>query len=363
MGTLVKRTRYGSYLVGDLPEGCRLCTMGAKLVLFVTGLCGRRCFYCPLSPQRKGSDQPYANERPVRRDSDILEEAHLMDALGTGMTGGDPLTRPQRALRFLALVKSEFGAAHHVHLYTARSKIGSAFLASLKGQGLDELRFHATRAHRDSILRAAKVGLTTGVEMPAMPGRVEQMKAIASMADSAGCTFLNLNELEMCESTSEGFAKRGLRLVSDESMAVRGSIEAALEVARFCEDNTSLDVHVCPSRLKDAVQLKNRLGRMARGVKRPYEQIDEDNLLVKTTLCPRVTMSGREMQELVERLRNRLRIDPGLLVYDQRRNRIETLPGLARRIARLVDADKLEVALIEEYPTWDRLQTEKRPVS
>ena len=337
--------------------------MGAKLVLFVTGVCSRRCFYCPLSPQRKGRDLPYANERPVHGDSDILEEGHLMDAMGTGMTGGDPLARPHRALRFLALVKSEFGPDHHVHLYTAKSEMGLALLRSLKSEGLDELRIHATRAHRDCILRAGKTGLTTGVEIPAMPGRVEQMKAIASMADSAGCSFLNLNELEMCETTSEGFARRGLRLVNDESMAVRGSIEAALEVARFCEDNTSLNVHVCPSRLKDAVQLKNRLGRMARRVRKPYEQIDEDNLLVKTTLCPRVPMSGREMEELADHLRNKLSVDPSLLVYDPRRNRIETLPSLGKRIVRLVDARKIEVALIEEYPTWDRLQTEKRTFS
>ncbi len=363
MDTLVKRTRYGSYLVGDLPEGCRLCTMGAKLVLFVTGLCGRRCFYCPLSPERKGRDVVYANERPVRLRSDILEEAHLMDALGTGMTGGDPLTKPARTLRFLALMKSEFGPEHHVHLYTAQSRISRALLASLRRRGLDELRFHATRAHRASIQRAAGTGITTGVEIPALPERVEQMKAIATMADSAGCRFMNLNELEMCQSTSEAFRKRGLRLVSDVSMAVAGSIEAALEVAEFCEENTSLNVHVCPSRLKDAVQLKNRLGRMARGVRRPYECIDEDNLLVKTTLTPRVPMSARQMEELAERLRNDLRIDPELLVYNRRLNRIETLPELGKRIARLVDAREIEVALTEEYPTWDRLQTEKRPLN
>jgi pyruvate formate-lyase activating enzyme-like uncharacterized protein len=213
------------------------------------------------------------------------------------------------------------------------------------------------------MLRAIRMGFATGVEIPAMPGRVEQMKAIASMADSAGCSFLNLNELEMCESTSEALARRGLRLVNDESMAVAGSIEAALEVAKFCEENTSLNVHVCPSRLKDAVQLRNRLGRMAQGVKRPYEYIDEDNLLVKTTLSPRVTISRQEMEELAERLRNKLSVDRSLLAYNPRRNRIETLPDLGKKIVRLVDAGRIEVALTEEYPTWDRLQTEKRLVN
>ena len=105
----LKKTRFGSYLVGQMPDGCRLCTMGAKLVLFVTGLCNKACFYCPLSPERKHRDISLANERPVRRLEDITEEAMLMDALGTGLTGGDPLLRPDRTVKYIELLKREFG--------------------------------------------------------------------------------------------------------------------------------------------------------------------------------------------------------------------------------------------------------------
>ncbi len=360
---MVKYTSHGSHLVGDFPEGCQLCIKGGKLVLFVTGLCDRHCFYCPLSPERMGKDVVFANERPVKGHRDILEEASLMDALGTGMTGGDPLMVPDRTLRLLSLIKKEFGSEHHVHLYTSRTDVPSGLLSSLKKRGLDELRFHATLAHRDVILRSTKVGLNVGVEIPAMPGEVVEMQRIALLADDCGCSFLNLNELEMSETTAESFRSRGLRLVNDEGQAVMGSLEAALKVARFCEDNTGLDVHVCPSRLKDSVQLRNRLGRMARRVRKPYESIDEDNLLVKTTITPRRGLTPSEMQQLALHLRKEMSIGPDLLVFDETMARIETSPELAEEVARLVDNRDVEVALTEEYPSWDRLETERRPIN
>lgn len=359
----MRRTRFGSYLVGELPEGCRLCTKGAKLVLFVTGLCDRRCFYCPLSPQRKGLDAIYANERPVRSKEDVLEEARLMDALGTGMTGGDPLKVPDRTLDLLTTIKAHLGREHHVHLYTAQNGVGHGLLSSLKDAGLDELRFHATRSHRRAMAHAADLGIRTGVEIPAIPGEVEQMKKIAQMAQACGCTFLNLNELEMCETTSRSFRARDLRLINEESMAIAGSLEAALEVAEFCEDHTSLNVHVCPSRLKDAVQLRNRLGRLALNVRKPHERVDEDNLLVRAVVVPRVPACDEDMARLAVNLCRELGVDADLVAYNPERNRIETLPELAEDVALLVDESEFEVALTEEYPTWDRLETERRPIN
>src|SRR5574341_2335547 len=114
----MEQERTGSFF-NYLPEGCRLCYKGAKMVLFVTGVCGRGCFYGPVSNKRRGKDVIFANERRVEKNEDILEEAVSMEALGTGITGGEPLLRLDRVVRYIKLLKNRFGVSHHIHLYTA----------------------------------------------------------------------------------------------------------------------------------------------------------------------------------------------------------------------------------------------------
>ena len=126
---------------GYLPEGCRLCQKGAKMVLFVTGVCGRGCFYCPLSDDRKEKPVSFANERRIFSDDDVIDEAREMDALGTGITGGEPLSDTETTLRYIRLLKTTFGPEHHIHLYTSRAA-DDRTLELLSQAGLDEIRFH-----------------------------------------------------------------------------------------------------------------------------------------------------------------------------------------------------------------------------
>lgn len=258
-------------------KGCELCQLGAKMVLFVTGLCHRGCYYCPLSEHRKGKDAVYANERLVRCDVDILEEARSMDALGTGITGGEPLLKFERVQNYIELLKREFGPAHHIHLYSSLAPSEHA-LDVLASAGLDEIRLHppveewddfSSSCHCEALEYAVALGLQAGVEIPAIrpvPAIVEALKELGG--------FLNLNELEFSETNYDAMTARGFVQLKS-GYAAFGSREIALDIV-----SDELPTYFCSSASKDRVQLRERLKRKAKRLARPFDEVTEDGTLV-----------------------------------------------------------------------------------
>jgi len=344
----ITRTPANSLLLGRMPKGCQLCIRGAKLVLFVTGLCTRGCYYCPLSEKRRNKDAVYANERPVESDRDVVEEAKLIDALGTGLTGGDPSLRFRRTLHYLLLLKRKFGKRHHVHMYVG-GELSLKQLRELKRAGLDEVRFHTWSAK--PVEAALKAGLRAGVEVPAIPNRFEKTKSLLRKLDKIGCTFVNLNELEFSDTNLAAMKARGFRIKSDTSMAVKGSEELAHKLMRWAARNTRLNIHYCPSSLKDSVQLRNRLRRRAKNVAKPYESITGEGLLVKGVIYAPPTKLATTRRRLI----SRYNLPAKLIGIDKQKCRIELAPEIAEKLAKLEPG--LKFALIEEYPTYDRLET------
>ncbi|MEN6343624.1 MAG: 4Fe-4S cluster-binding domain-containing protein [Methanospirillum sp.] len=255
--------------------GCTLCREGAKLVLFVTGRCGRSCWYCPLSAERKGTDRVWANDREVVRDDDLLAEAGIMSALGTGVTGGDPLLAIDRVVRFCRLLKTTFGPEHQIHLYTGRAP-GDDELEALAGL-VDEIRLHPPHQdweriletpYPDAILRARARGFAIGIEVPSLPG-IEGLRPLLPLVD-----FFNINELEWGEASADGMRARGLELADTLGNAVAGAREWA---APLLGDEK---VRYCSSAFKDAVQLRERMIRIAVNTARPFDEVTGDGTVV-----------------------------------------------------------------------------------
>jgi len=266
-------------LYNAMPRGCRLCGRGAKLVLFVTGVCPRYCYYCPVSAERKGADATFANERRVASDDDVLAEARRMNALGTGITGGEPLARLDRTLHYIGLLKRTFGKRHHIHLYTCTVP-SDATLRALRDAGLDELRLHPSEdvwdhfyrsAYHGALERAIALGLAAGVEVPALASVPEIERAVAGAGG-----FLILNELEFSDANSDAMRRQGHVLKDRTSNAVAGSEALAREIVL----NSSANTRYCSSRYKDAVQLRERLKRTASRVARPFDEVTEDGTIV-----------------------------------------------------------------------------------
>ncbi len=355
----ISKLEKGSKYTGKLPLGCKFCRQGRKMVLLVTGLCKFSCFYCPLSAKKKGKDVIYANEKFVKKDEDVIYEAKTIDALGSGVTGGDPLQVLDRTLHYIELLKNEFGEEHHIHLYTGYTPDFKT-LQKLENAGLDEIRFHipfniwekmSGSDYERTIKKALKTEMTVGVEVPSLPDFKSQLKTLILYLDKLGVHFLNLNELEYSETNWDAIKQRGYEIRSETSNAIKGSQWVADDLLK--ELDTTMSLHYCSSRFKDGVQLKRRIKRRAKNTKKESDIVTEEGLFIKGIIeCD-------DLGGLYEQLKERFKIPGELIHIDKEKERLEIASWILEEIF-----EKIEYPcfIIEEYPTADRLEVERRPL-
>jgi pyruvate formate-lyase activating enzyme-like uncharacterized protein len=335
-----------------------MCQEGSKMVLLVTGHCTHDCFYCPLSLEKQGKAVTYANEKKVETDDDVLYEAGSIDARGTGITGGDPLLDMEKTIHYIRLLKENFGGKHNIHLYTSTTDAGK--ITELAEAGLDEIRFHppihvwgniGQTEYVASIRQAREVGLRTGLEIPAIPGYEAEILKLASDVGSYGAQFMNLNELEFSESNWQELKKRDYEVRDDISSAVLGSEATAHKVADDFPENMTL--HYCSSSFKDATQLRKRIMRRAKNVSTPLDVITEDGTFVRGVI------ECQSPKKTVIDIIKRFEIPTELIRFDGEKNRVEIAAWILEKIYRDVEGRSF---IVEEYPTADRLEVERRPL-
>jgi pyruvate formate-lyase activating enzyme-like uncharacterized protein len=348
----------GSAYTGKLPRGCVLCEKGAKLVLLVSGKCSSSCCYCPLSKEKRGKDVFYANERRISKIAEAIEEAVLMDALGTGITGGDPLDAMDRTVASIKALKKRFGEKHQIHLYTATAD--PERIDSVARAGLDEIRFHPPVAHwtrlkstafPEAIAAAKRHGIDVGLEIPVLPDKKVGLRSAIGFADAAELDFVNLNELEFSETNWKALRKLGYDVKDDISSGVAGSERLALSLLK---EDVSLPLHYCSSSFKDGVQLRRRITRRAKNVIKPHEILTHDGTLLKGVVETRVPARVAAM------IRDRFDVPSYLLWIDKEKKRLEVAPWVLDEIAHKL---KLPCYIVEEYPTADRLEVEREPLT
>ena len=334
------------------------------MVLFVTGLCRFRCFYCPVSPTRNQLDVVYANERRVLSDNDVLEEARAIGASGTGITGGDPLGVVDRVEHYVRLLKQEFGPEHNIHLYTHEPNPEK--LARLARAGLDEFRLHIPHylwgplgqdggAYRAVLEQAPAWGIRRGVEIPVLPEKEAELRRLLRALDEIGVDFVNLNELEFSETNESKMHDRHYRVDPRNGWGVRGSRAVAERLVR--ELSLSVPLHYCSSRFKDGVQLRQRLLRRAERTAPAFAHRTEDGTVVFGVVEPiRAAQFGPWSTRVVRALGAR----SGDYRLDPERRRVELSPRSLRRAARRLPWPAFEV---EVYPTADALEVERTPLN
>lgn len=372
MARAVQEVEGNSLLVGDMPLGCSFCATGSKMVLFVTGLCDSSCFYCPLSQEKSNEDVIYADEMIVGNDEDILTESESIGAEGAGFSGGDPLCTLERTLDYMALLKNTHGEQFHIHLYTSQTDVEKEVLKQLCDAGLDEIRFHPMSDDWSGIEAAIKLGMTVGVEVPAIPGERDTLEEVAKRAEKMGVSFLNINELESSETNFDTLLSKGLKLRSTDSSAIMGSAELAREIVEWASENLdTLSVHYCSAKFKDSVQMRNRLKRRLERTIREFEVPADDEPLIILGLIRAPHGSELSLREL-ETIRHTLEADfdvpLDLMNVDIPRNRVEIagwiLTEIAGELKGSLNKDRIthELGIVVEYPSWDRLQTQFDPL-
>lgn len=299
------------------------------MVLFITGRCSRTCWYCPLAKERKGYDTIFANEREIHSPNEAIDEARLMSALGTSITGGEPLLVLNRLRAYATALKETFGPSHHIHLYTALAPDTPTLLSLRKI--VDEIRFHPPPEEWPAILNsefleavtmAKQLGFSAGFEVPGLKG-VNLLEPALPLLD-----FLNINELEWGELSANEMRSRGLEPIDGLHNAVRYSVKWSQPLRHHRQ------VHFCPSQFKDSVQLRERLKRIARNTARSFDEVTDDGTIVYGVI------EGASPEE-----RHTLDLDPG--DYEECGDQIELSWQTLKRKSQKITGRKY---IIERYP-------------
>lgn len=398
--SIVKENKYYSYNLGLLPKGCQFCVKGEKLVVFLTGLCPRRCYFCPVSDDKFLKDVSFANERRINSADDnsvndntftnehsadgLIKEAALMKARGAGITGGDPLMKLERTIGFIEKLKKEFGREFHIHLYTSLNLVNLECLKKLHEAGLDEIRFHLDLDSEKlwgRLKLARKFDWDIGVEIPVIPGK-DIKKLIDFICDKVD--FLNLNELEVADNKQNELLQKGFKVKDELSYAVEGSLEYGLELMEYVKKKYApekeyplkypLKVHLCTAKLKDAVQLTERIKRESEGAARKFDVINEEGLLARGALyLPELKpdFGYRErlkqackldyiirLRPLLSKIKKKFNLKDDEIYLDEEKPRILLSKKLAQKKKNYFLNLGLIPAVVVEYPTADQLEIE-----
>ena len=341
------KTPYSSYNLNGLPEGCKYCVKGEKLVLFISGICSRNCWYCSLSNKRKNKDIILFNERESKSIKDFLEEIKQSNATSMGITGGDPLLFLNRTIKYAKTAKKAFGKKFHIHIYLPTMFVNKNNLKKL-AKYIDEVRFNpefSAIENKELInIDLEKIKLASlywkkqniGIELPMIPDRKKDFLDLIIKA-SPFIGFVNLNEFELSETNMNKVTKK--YKLNEGGYVIKESKSAGiwlLKQLKKQKQTNNLKVHFCTAELKNNHQFKNRL--KIHNIL-PYGQKTKEGL-VKYLVSYKKPKSKTGF-------------------YHDKQKKRYILP---EKTAKRLIEKKQKVYLIEEFPTFDRIETEKQEI-
>jgi pyruvate formate-lyase activating enzyme-like uncharacterized protein len=262
-----------SISVNRISSGCQACQMGiGSATFFISLKCHRDCFYC-FNPNQE--DYQYFREH-IR---DTVAELQALRAGGQrvrhlALTGGEPLLHKEETIRFFQQARQNFPDVY-TRLYTCGDHLERETLQALKDARMDEIRF-SIRMHDlakgqrytyDQIALAREYIPNVMVEMPVLPGTLEEMKEVLLELDQLGIYGINLLEFCFPLNNAETFRERGYTIKARPyrvlynywyagGLPVAGSETVCLDLVDYALDaKLKLGVHYCSLENKHSGQV------------------------------------------------------------------------------------------------------------
>ena len=252
----------------QLPPGCTSCLEGMGSNLYVTGLCTRDCFFCFNQKPRK--DETVVHGIPIDEPGEAVEIISRYGLRSVGLSGGEPLLRPERVLALLRVLKA-MPDAPRVDLYTNGDLATDELLLRLRDAGLDAIRFDLAARDYDTepVRRAREFFDEVAVEIPVVPEDKEKLERMVLELDALGVPFLNIHELFLCAENRDRVVADGQTpLKSDAAHLLwRPTAEsglAALDLLLFALERTkTLSVYYCSCGTQEAIASRGLARRRA----------------------------------------------------------------------------------------------------
>jgi pyruvate formate-lyase activating enzyme-like uncharacterized protein len=267
------RNDHKSLSVHRISPACQACqTSIGSTTFFVSLKCHRDCFFC-FNPNQEDYEYHFSHTRDLVAELDALR-ASGQRVLHLALTGGEPLLHKEETIRFFQYAHQNFPYAY-TRLYTCGDHLDREILQSFKDAGLNEIRFsirlhdteNAMRHSYQQIALAGEYIPNVMVEMPVLPGALEEMRAILLKLDELGVFGINLLELCFPFHNAGIFRERGYRIKARPfrvlydywyggGLPIAGSEAVCLDLIEFAiESGLKLGVHYCSLENKHTGQL------------------------------------------------------------------------------------------------------------
>lgn len=346
-----------------ISPACLACQTGVGSATFFISLkCHRDCYYC-FNPNQADYDT-YS-----RQQRDLVQELAEIEDMGLNMkhaalTGGEPLLHKEKAVTFFAECGRRFPGVYK-RLYTCGDHLDRRVLARLRAAGLDEIRLSIrmhdlAKGHRHTLEKLALAREyipRVMVEMPVLPGTLEEMKALLMELEALHIHSINLLEFCYPLTNAEAFNERSFRVKRRPyrvlydywyagGVPVSGSEAACLALLTFAlEEGLQLGVHYCS--LENKLTGQNYQQNCGRRLPKTVTFSDKDYLLKSAKVF------GRD----VGKVRGRLSIvGPGMAQYNRDYDYLEFNVNHIRALAGLDVEIGLSTSTLEQRPDGDYLR-------